>query len=334
MLEQVLKILKENQGRYVSGEILAQKLGITRAAIWKQLVRLKEIGYEIEAAPRKGYCLKSVTPVSGLHPLEIKDGLHTLRFGQVIYEQREVDSTNRWAKTLARENKAPEGTLVIAESQTGGRGRIGRNWVSAPGLGLWFSLILRPQMSMSALAGIMLLTAVSMAKAIHQVTGVQVQIKWPNDLMFQSRKLVGILAELNGEIDRVNYLIVGIGVNVNHSESDFPVELRNIANSLRVITGKECSRRFLLQTFLQEFETAYDRLLQSGMADSLEYAKTYSATLGKKIKVNLGTGRILEGEALDLEADGSLLIREPSGESLRIYSGDVIEKSDQETLEE
>lgn len=327
MLEQVLKILKANHGRYVSGEYLAQNLGISRAAVWKYLVRLKEIGYEIEAAPRKGYRLQSLTTL--LHPLEIKDGLQTIKFGQVIYEQLEVDSTNKWAKTLAGQQGAPEGTLVIAEKQTGGRGRMGRNWSSAPGLGLWFSLILRPQINMSALAGIMLLTAVSLAKAIFEVTGIQVQIKWPNDLIYQGRKLVGILAELNGEMDWVHYLIVGVGVNVNHTETDFPAELAGIATSLKIICGEDCSRHLILQAFLKEMESAYIQLPGSGIAEATtEYAKSHSATLGKKVKVNMGSGRFLEGEALDLESDGSLLIRESSGEITRVYSGDIIERSE------
>ncbi len=332
MLEQVLKILKVHQGQYVSGELLAQNLGISRAAIWKYLVRLKEIGYKIEAAPRKGYRLLS--PTALLHPLEIKDGLQTTKFGQIIYEQAEIDSTNKWAKTLAGQQNAPEGTLVIAEKQTGGRGRMGRSWSSAPGLGLWFSLILRPQISMSALAGIMLLTAVSMGKTIFQITGIQVQIKWPNDVMYQGRKLVGILAELNGEADMVHYLVLGVGVNVNHRKEDFPEELTGIATSLKLIRGEDCSRRLILQEFLKELEIAYNQLPPSGISDAIiEYAKIHSATLGKKVKVNMGPGRVLEGEALDLESDGSLLVRESNGKITRVYSGDIIERSENKKLE-
>jgi BirA family transcriptional regulator, biotin operon repressor / biotin---[acetyl-CoA-carboxylase] ligase len=324
MIEQILNILKEKQGEYVSGEKLAQNAGISRAAIWKQLVRLREIGYLIESSPRKGYRLLSLPSV--LQSLEIRDGLQTNIFGQVIYEQMEIDSTNKWAKTLAAKG-AGEGTLVIAETQTSGRGRMGRSWAATPGLGLWFSLILRPKISISALAGITLLTAVSMAKAIHQITGIEVQIKWPNDLTFDGLKLVGILAELNGEMDMVNYLVLGVGVNVNHSQADFPAELGGVATSLKMVKGEDCSRCLILQTFLKEFEFAYEQLSQFGMAGTLEYAKLHSATLGKKIKVNLGAGRYLEGEALNLEIDGSLLLKETNGETTRIYSGDLIEKS-------
>jgi BirA family transcriptional regulator, biotin operon repressor / biotin---[acetyl-CoA-carboxylase] ligase len=322
MMEEILKILKENRGAYVSGEMLAQSSGITRAAIWKHMVHLREIGYLIESSPSKGYRLLSLTPV--LHPFEIKDGLSTTTFGQVIYDKLEVDSTSKWAKALANEG-AVEGTLVIAESQTSGRGRIGRSWASAPGLGLWFHLILRPQISTSALAGITLLTAVTMAKAIQQVTGVQAKIKWPNDLTYNGRKLAGILAELNGEMDLVNYLVLGIGVNVNHSVSDFPAELAELATSLNIIKQEQCSRRLILQEFLKEFELAYYALPESGMSKLHEYAKKHSATLGKLVKIAQGAGRFVEGEAVDLELDGSLLIKGVNGGITRIYSGDLIE---------
>jgi BirA family biotin operon repressor/biotin-[acetyl-CoA-carboxylase] ligase len=260
-----------------------------------------------------------------LHPLELKDGLNTIFFGQVIYQQLEVDSTNKWAKNLASEG-AVDGTLVIAESQTCGRGRLGRSWASAPGLGLWFSLILRPKISTAALAGINLLAAVSMAKAIYQVTGVQVQIKWPNDLVYNGRKLAGILAEISGEMDLVNYLVLGMGINVNHTESDFPPELAGLATSLKIIKQDECSRLLILQAFLGEFEAAYNMLGESRMAKPLIYAKHHSATLGKTVKIAQGPGKILEGEAVDLELDGSLLLKEANAVITRIYSGDLIEK--------
>ena len=259
-----------------------------------------------------------------LHQFEIKDGLQTTTFGQVIYDKLEVDTTSKWAKALANEG-AVEGTLVITESQTSGRGRMGRSWVSAPGLGLWFHLILRPKISTSALAGITLLTAVTMAKAIYQVTGVQVQIKWPNDLTYNGCKLGGILAELNGEMDLVNYLVLGIGINVNHSLNDFPPELAGVATSLRIIKQDECSRRLILQEFLKEFELAYDALPETGMVALIAYAKLYSATLGRMVKIAQGAGRFLEGEAVDLELDGSLLIKASNGVITRIYSGDLIE---------
>jgi len=325
-MEQILKILKEKRGQYVSGEMLAQSSGITRAAIWKQLGRLRELGYVIESSPRKGYRLVKSTLT--LLPLEIQDGLDTNCFGRAIYQQAEVDSTNKMAKLLAAKG-AVEGTLVIAETQTNGRGRMGRNWTSTAGQGLWFSLILRPKINMAALAGITLLAAVSVAKAIHQVTGIQTQIKWPNDILYDGRKLVGILAELHGEPDLVNYLVLGIGINVNQTVDDFPPELTGTAISLKMISEEDgpLSRRLILQAILKEFEVAYDRLTTFGITEQLAYAKLHSATLGKMVRISQGVGRFVDGQAIALESDGSLLLKGADAEIIRIYSGDLIEKA-------
>lgn len=320
MLEKVISILKEYSGSYVSGETLAELSGITRAAIWKQINQLREMGYRIESSSRKGYRLLE-TP--DLHPFEIIEGLTTKQFGREIFFQAEVDSTNRWAKRLAAEGAA-EGTLVLAESQTQGRGRLGRSWASAPGKGLWFSVILRPKINSAELAGMTILTAVSMAKAIKGVTGIQALIKWPNDLVFNGRKMAGILAEVNGEADLVNYLIIGLGLNVNHQEADFPEELRELAISLRMIKGSELPRRPILQEFLRIFEENYHALSANGLAEIISYAKLHSATLGKTVRINQGYNRTLIGEAIDLDYDGSLWIKEPSGEMVHVYAGEIM----------
>ncbi|MGE5582731.1 MAG: biotin--[acetyl-CoA-carboxylase] ligase [Bacillota bacterium] len=318
-MELVLKILKENRGQFVSGESLARLSGITRAGIWKQINRLRRNGYLIESSPRKGYRLLTSTP--GLYPLELKDGLDTKVFGQIVYEDTEVDSTNNWARSLANRG-ALEGTLVIAESQTAGRGRMGRQWASASGQGLWFSLVLRPRISAPVLGGLTLLAAVIMAQTIQSVTGIQPQIKWPNDLIHNGRKLGGILAEMSGEMDLVNYLILGIGINVNHRPEDFPPELRGRAVSLQMIQPGNLSRKTLLQEFLRRFETAYYALPETGIAEAVRYAKLHSATVGKPVRINRGFGKVLEGEALDLETDGSLIVKETNGRIVRVFSGD------------
>ena len=320
-MERIIKVLKDCRGKWVSGEELARLSGITRAGIWKRINQLREMGYRIESASRKGYCLVGIPDLS---PFEIRDGLKTQRFGRDIHYQDEVDSTNRLAKRLAVDG-AREGTLVLAESQTQGRGRLGRSWVSTRGKGLWFSLILRPKISAADLAGMTILTAVSMAKAIYNTVGIRALIKWPNDLVYQDRKLAGILAEVNGEADLVNYLIIGLGLNVNQEEDDFPPELRPSAISLRMIHGYELSRRPILQEFLSIFEGNYAALSNGGLAEIIEYAKSYSATLGKVVRVNQGYHRTVTGEAVDLDCDGSLWLKESSGELLRIYAGEIIE---------
>ena len=300
---------------------MAKLSGLTRAGIWKQINHLKELGYVIESSPRKGYKLEERTV--SLHPYEIRDKLGTLVFGQTAYYQEETGSTNNWAKQLAMQG-APEGTIAITEKQTEGRGRLGRSWSTAPGLGLWFSLILRPQVSASALAGITIMTAVSMAKAIDEATGIRVEVKWPNDLLYQGKKLVGILAEMNGEMDRVNYLIIGIGLNVNHSINDFPEELQERAISLAMIGKHNFDRKEILQAFLRIFETDYDKLTSGNNAGVIDYARKHSATLGKQVTINHGFGNTISGQALDLDEDGSLWLKLADGKEVRVYSGEVI----------
>jgi BirA family biotin operon repressor/biotin-[acetyl-CoA-carboxylase] ligase len=327
-LETILYILKENQGQFVSGERLAKASGITRAGVWKQIEHLREIGYRIDSVPHKGYCLAAVTPA--LHPLELKENLKTTIFGKKIFYQAEVDSTNQWARSLASQGEA-EGAVFMAETQTRGKGRLGRSWDSASGLGLWASMILRPKLSPVELAIITLITAVAAARAIHDTCGIQVQIKWPNDLVYKDRKLGGILAELNGEMDRVHYLIVGIGINVNHRAADFPAELVQKAISLRMIQGeREIARKELLAEFLRIFEDCYLRLskgpvLPEQFLQYMDYATVHSATLGKKVTIGQGSGRIYRGEALGLEPDGSLKIKDEDGNLVVIHSGEIME---------
>ncbi len=321
MLERVIKVLKEHSGSYVSGETLAELSGITRAGIWKQINQLREMGYEINSSSRKGYCLFKVPDIN---PFEILDGLKTRQFGQAIYFQAEVDSTNRWAKKLAVDG-AVEGTLLFAESQTQGRGRLGRSWFSAPGKGLCFSMILRPKISSAELAGMTILTAVSMSQAIYNVAGIRVLIKWPNDLVFDGRKLAGILAEVNGEADMVNYLIIGLGLNVNQLAEEFPDELRPLVTSLQIIKKSNISRRLILQEFLRIFEENYYNLPSTGLSEIINYAKLNSATLGRTVRINQGYNGTLIGEAVDLDRDGSLWLKEPSGEMVRVYAGEVIQ---------
>lgn len=322
-MEQILQVLKGHQGQYVSGENLAKLCGLTRAAIWKQINHLREIGYLIESAPRKGYMLMDSSQV--LHPFELREGLNTRFLGQTIHYRSEVDSTNLWAKSLAAAG-APDGTAVIAEKQTMGRGRLGRNWASVKGLGLWISLILRPQINTSDLAVITILTAVSIARAIAAETDIQVAVKWPNDLLYHGKKLTGILAELNGEMDQVNYLIVGAGLNVNHQEADFPPELRDRATSLRLIGGQAYDRKAIFRQYLHFFEAAYLQLATGDTRDIIAYARRHSATLGKKVTVRQGFGQSLSGEALELDVDGSLWLKESGGKTVKVFSGEVIEE--------
>lgn len=257
----------------------------------------------------------------------LKTSLKATFIGQTLYYREEVDSTNFWAKRLAEEG-APEGTLVIAESQTQGKGRLGRSWVSPPGLGLWISIILRPGINSAVLAGITTVTAVAMAEAIHSLTGIWIQLKWPNDLYGAGRKLAGILAEMKGDQDQIHFLVVGIGVNVNHLPDDFPADLAGKAISLRILTGNMVSRPELLGEFLNRFEAAYTTITDQGLKRAIAYARRHSITLGKTVTINRGFGEQITGEAVDLDGDGSLWLKKAGGELIKINSGEIIEAVD------
>jgi len=323
-METLLKLLKANHD-YLSGEEIARQAGITRAAIWKQVEQLREMGYQIDSTPRLGYRLVGVLP--DFNQYEFLDGLVTNCFGKKIYYLNEIGSTNEYARRLAL-GGALEGTLVVAERQTAGRGRMGKSWASAPGLGLWLTLILRPKTDLAALSGLTILTAVALAKAIARVTEIQVEIKWPNDLVYQGRKLVGILAELKGEMDLLHYLLLGVGLNVNQQVTDFPSELQEKATSLAQITKGKISRRILLQEFLYELENVYPLLGTEGMSELVAYARKHSATLGREVRINQGFGRIRTGRAMDLGIDGSLWLREESDKLIQINAGEIIETLD------
>jgi BirA family biotin operon repressor/biotin-[acetyl-CoA-carboxylase] ligase len=321
-MKRVLDVLRQNMQRFVSGEELAKAAAISRSAIWKQVNQLKKLGYQIEAVPHKGYCLTGIAPA--LHPFEIETGLRTVLFGKTIYYKSQVDSTNHWARELAGQG-AREGTLVLAESQTQGKGRMGRSWVSTAGKGIWASLILCPQIDVARLAGITTLTAVAMAQAIFETTGLQVQLKWPNDLVFNGRKLAGILAECCGEMDRIQYFILGIGLNVNQAVTDFPAEIISRATSLKILLKRreDLARVPILQEFLFFLEQHYLTLAANGNAVAIDYARRHSATLGQRVVIDQGFGKILSGTAEALDDDGSLRLRTAFGTS-KVFTGDIM----------
>jgi BirA family biotin operon repressor/biotin-[acetyl-CoA-carboxylase] ligase len=315
-LEAVLKVLREARDA-ISGEYLAAQLGLSRAAVWKRVHRLKAQGYVIEGSPRRGYLLRAVP--DKLLPEEVLQGLQTRRFTGPVHHYETLNSTNDLAKELAARG-APEGTVVVAEAQTGGRGRLGREWDSPPGAGLYVSLVLRPMLPPLELPQITLTTAVAVVRAIRRVAGVAPGIKWPNDLLLNGKKLGGILTEMETESDRIRHVVVGVGVNVNNP--GFPPELAATATSLTLALGGSFSRVQLLQAWLEEFEELYDRFLNQGFTEILEEWKRFTVTLGRPATVRQGP-REISGQALDVAADGALLLRTASGEIVRVTSGEI-----------
>ncbi|OFW53318.1 MAG: biotin--[acetyl-CoA-carboxylase] ligase [Actinobacteria bacterium RBG_13_35_12] len=320
MTGNILKFLREKE--YISGEALAHKLGISRVAVWKQIQRLKDMGYEIIADQNLGYCLISRPDL--LIPQEVRGELFTKYIGKEIYYFPELKSTNIMAKekALHRAEEINEGTLIIAERQSAGKGRLGREWFSPAG-GIWLSIILYPQLPPSYIPRITLMTAVAVVKAIKMCTQIESQIKWPNDILINEKKVCGILTEMSAELDIINWVVVGIGINVNIEHREFPEDIHENTISLKEVLGKVVLRVKLVQIFLQEFEKYYESLKRREFSSILKEWKLYSHTLGRKIRVDMGE-RIVTGEAVNINEEGALILKKENGELVEIISGTII----------
>ena len=318
--DQLLLYLKENQGNWVSGELISNNLAVSRSAIWKHIGKLKEEGYVIESAPKKGYLLsKDSDPITAD---EIRKGLCTKVFGkQNIIYLKETDSTNTRAKELAAQG-APEGTLIIAEKQTNGRGRRGRNWFSPPGGGIYCSLILRPTMQPGETPRITLMTAVVLAETLIFLMKLKLRIKWPNDILVNGKKLAGILTEISTEMDAVNYIVVGLGLNVNTRFENFPKEIKKTATSILIETGNRTPRIKLIQKYLKLYEQYYDMFKKNNFKPIMSRWRELADIIGKQIKVNV-IGKTHIGEVVDVDNDGVLILKDDQGMLQRIFSGDI-----------
>ena len=318
--DKLLLYLKRNQGNWVSGELISSKLSVSRAAIWKHIQKLKEEGYIIESASKKGYLLsKSSDPITAD---EIRQGLSTKVFGKKnIIFLKETDSTNTRAKELAAQG-APEGTLVIAEKQTSGRGRRGRNWFSPPGGGIYCSLILRPVLSPSETPRITLMTAVVLAETLISLMKLKLRIKWPNDILVNGKKLAGILTEISTEMDAVNYIVVGLGMNVNTQLEDLPREIKKTATSILIETKKPFPRVKLIQHYLKLYEKYYDMFKKNDFKPIMKRWRELADIIGKQIRVDV-IGKTHIGKVVDVDNDGVLILKDDKGVLQRIFSGDV-----------
>ena len=313
----ILELLRRQEG-FLSGEDIGRELYITRAAVWKGIKKLREEGYEIEAVTNRGYRLTN--PETMYNKRELEQGLKTKTMGQSIYFYEETDTTNNRARELALEG-APEGTLVVAEKQTAGRGRRGKVWESPLGTGIWMSLVLRPQIMPAEASVLTLLCGLATAEAIEAETGLSAGIKWPNDILINGKKAVGILTEMDCEMSEVHFVIPGIGINVN--TASFPPEIADIATSLYLECGKTVSRRRLVHKVLERLEEHYETFLRTGSFTAmLEDYRKHCITLGKEVHV-LGREPFF-AEALDITPEGELLVRRAdNGKEEVVFSGEV-----------
>ncbi|MDI6704077.1 MAG: biotin--[acetyl-CoA-carboxylase] ligase [bacterium] len=312
-----MRILKEEKG-VVSGRALSSMFRCSRTSIWKHIKALKEEGYGISSIPRFGYRLYNIPDL--LLPREIKEELSTKFIGHKIYYFKETGSTNDVARDLALASEE-EGTLVIAERQTKGKGRIGRRWVSPFG-GIWMSLILRPRVSPADASRLTLLSSLAVCKSIKKVVGLPVFLKWPNDVLIGKKKVCGILTEMDSELDLINFVIVGIGINVNMDMNVFPEGLQKTATSIKEELGKDIKRIDLLKSLLEELERLYLLFTEGKFSWILKEWKGYDCIFGHDVEVAT-LGEIIKGRAMGVDEDGALIIKGLNGATKRILSGDV-----------
>ncbi len=304
-------------GEWCSGAEVARRIGVSRTAVWKKIEMLRERGYSIEATAGRGYRL--LGGPDRLLPGEIRRHVSARRFGAEIVHREEVDSTNRLAGELAREGAA-EGTVVVAESQTAGRGRLGRTWTSPSHLNLYLSIVLRPAVAPADVTSLSLVAALAVAEAVLASTGLRSGIKWPNDVLLGERKVCGILTEMDAEADRVRFLILGIGVNLNATTRDFPPELRRKASSLRIAARRRIDRAAFAGNLLDQLELFYDRFVGGGFPAVQEAYDAYHCLPGRRVRVDGGGNP--RGVVRGVAPDGALLVETSDG-VVRVSAGEV-----------
>ncbi len=320
MRDKILKVLVDNRDEFLSGEAISSYLGITRSAVWKHIKSLQQDGFEIESRPGLGYRLLALPEELDL--ISLNEIMKTQIMGKSIELHQVIDSTNNRARELALEG-ADEGTLIIAETQLEGRGRLSRSWISPRGKGIWMSLILKPDLSPDQAPHITAIAAVAIRKALNRATGLDIGIKWPNDIIIDGKKVCGILTEMHADIDRIYYVVVGIGINVNMTQEDLPVELSSTATSLRIALGRNLDRRQLIALIMEEIEEIYYTYLENrDFKQILDLCRQYSVTLNRPVKV-IGRDTSFEGFAVDFDEDGSLLVKKDDGNIIKVMSGDV-----------
>lgn len=316
MKYKILEKLKQGED-FISGQEISKEFHITRAAIWKYINILREEGYNIESVPSKGYRLVALPDILSYE--EIKEYLNTDFMGRNIHYFNSIDSTNSKAKEIALDEK--EGTVLIAEEQTEGKGRMGRSWVSPKGKGIWMSIILKPNVEPMKVPKLTLVGAAAVYKALENM-GIKAQIKWPNDVLIDGKKICGILTEMSGELNMVNYVIMGIGINVNLDEGDFPEELKDKATSLKISTGKEISRKELTANILNEFEKLYLKFKEEdNIEEVLKISRENSILLVEEVRIIRGNN-IKIGKAIDINDNGELVV-EVGDKVEKIISGEV-----------
>ena len=318
---EILSALRVAGERPITGADLAHRIGVSRSALGKHVEELRQLGYEIEARPHWGYRLVRTPDL--LHADDLLSRLGKTRvIGRDIRVFKETTSTNDVVEKLARDG-VKEGAVVFAEMQVKGRGRLGRRWASPAHKGLWFSVLLRPQMRPEHVTRLTIASATSVLRAIRQQTDLRPEVKWPNDILLNGKKVAGILTELNAELDTIRYVIIGIGIDVNLTASDFTPELRKMATSLRMEEGHAIDRAGLAAAVLRELDEGYARANGRGFEALADEWQRHCVTLGREVTIQVGDRRV-HGRAESIDAGGALLVRTLHGHLERISGGDVM----------
>jgi len=322
-IEEFLAMLRSRSGsEYVSGQTLANSAGISRSAVWKQIKRLRKYGYTIESVHGLGYRIKNGTQLPV--PWELRKVLQTRFLGSKILYRNVVDSTQNIAIAIAEKGNGTHGTVVIAEKQRQGRGRLKREWLSPPG-GLWMSVILEPEMPTRMVTLLPFVAALAICHAIRQCTGLDAKLKWPNDVMISGKKVAGILLDISAEAEHVNYSVIGIGINANIDSSSisarFAGEMPRIT-SISDDLGKDVSRLELARTVLENLEKRLSDLTDDNVAAILKEWEANADMLGRLVKVMQNGRMVCQGVARGVADDGSLIIQEES-RKVKIASGDI-----------
>nr|WP_297394969.1 biotin--[acetyl-CoA-carboxylase] ligase [uncultured Peptostreptococcus sp.] len=313
--EKVINILIDNSDKYISGEYISDILGLSRASIWKHIKALKSEGFDIESKSGHGYRLHEQEK-RGMNSYEIKHKLKTSYMGQEVYYFDSIDSTNIYANTIA--NKVPEGSVVVAKEQTQGKGRSGKVWVSDQDQGIYFSTILKPSIPITRASFLTQVAGAALATSLEKL-GIPCQIKWPNDLVLNGKKIAGILTEMRAEIESISYIVVGIGVNVG--PKTFDQSIANVATSL-ANEGYEVSELDLIRGFFLDFEDFYEDFKNKDYRRILDILKDKSAVLGKEIYV-IRDGQKEKVFAENIDEYGNLIVRNELGFLEEVFTGEI-----------
>jgi len=316
----ILRLFREAGNDFVSGALISRELQVSRTAVWKYIKGLRTAGYVIEAIPSRGYQLVSTPNI--LSEEELREKIQTALIGRQLICSTATASTNADAFRLAEEG-AEEGTVVIADAQSGGKGRMGRIWSSPPGINLYCSVVLRPAVKPYQAPQLTFLSAVAVARAIELTTALQPEIKWPNDVLIGGRKVAGLLNEMSAETDGINFVILGIGVNLNMTADQFPADLRAPATSLLLELGRPVNRAQFAATMLHELDRLYAQFLQYGFGPVRDEWQQRCNANGREVSVSDGGAETKRGMFDGIDGDGAMLIRFPNGVVERIISGDV-----------